>query len=322
MRLFLALLLAVGLTHSSNVSVCRAQAVATQAVAAKAPSAAPQVQTVATQTPAAGPQAPAPLLPDDPLLRGLDANLYMQTSAEYRAACYQAYNLALLKLKLAYAAAEKRDAANSDAAKRDARPMAVVMDLDETVLDNAGFQAFQLRSGIAYDQRLWDLWEERHSEHVALVPGAKEFILAAEEMKFQIFHISNRNDKFKAPAKAALARLGIPAASDDHLKFATTTSDKTARRAEVEAKANVVLYIGDNLRDFDDKFKSPKLEATSTPAELEAAIQTRKDAVDAERAKFGEKFILLPNPAYGEWTKPLGRGKRDLDRLAPQLKNP
>ena len=57
-------------------------------------------------------------------------------------------------------------------------------------------------------------------------------------------------------------------------------------------------------------------------AELEAAIQTRKAAVDTERTKFGEKFILLPNPAYGEWTKPLGRGKKDLDRLAPQLKNP
>lgn len=293
MRLLFALLLAVGLTNTSHLALVLAQA------------------------PAAGPQAPAPILPDDPLLRGLDANLYMQTSAEYRAACYQAYNLALLKLKLAYAAAE-----NLDADSRDPRPMAVVMDLDETVLDNGGFQAFQLRSGIAYDQRLWDLWEERHSEHLALVPGAKEFILAAEEMKFQIFHISNRNDKFKAPAKAALARLGIPAASDDHLKFATTTSDKTARRAEVEAKANVVLYIGDNLRDFDEKFKSPKLEPTSTPAELEAAIQTRKAAVDTDRAKFGEKFILLPNPAYGEWTKPLGRGKKDLDRLAPQLKNP
>lgn len=291
MRLLFALLLAVGLTNTSHLALVRAQA------------------------PAAGPQAPAPILPDDPLLRGLDANLYMQTSAEYRAACYQAYNLALLKLKLAYAAAENRDADS-----RDARPMAVVMDLDETVLDNAGFQAFQLRSGIAYDQRLWDLWEERHSEHLALVPGAKEFILAAEEMKFQIFHISNRNDKFKAPAKAALARLGIPAASDDHLKFATTTSDKTSRRAEVEAKANVVLYIGDNLRDFDEKFRSPKLEPTSTPAELEAAIQTRKAAVDTDRANFGEKFILLPNPAYGEWTKPLGRGKKDLDRLAPQIK--
>ena len=71
----------------------------------------------------------------------------MQSAAEYRACCYQASNLALFRLKEAVA-------------KKPEGKLAVVADLDETILDNAGFQAMQLRSNLAYDQRLWEIWEE------------------------------------------------------------------------------------------------------------------------------------------------------------------
>jgi len=258
------------------------------------------------------PEAPAPLVAEDPTLRGLDSNLYMQTSAEYRACCYQAYNLATLKMRLA--------CAETGNAKSGTKPPAIVMDLDETVLDNGGFQAMMLRSGIAYDQRLWDIWEEKHSAHLALVPGTKEFLLEAAKLGVQVFHVSNRNDKFRVQAKQALERLGVPVNRDEDLKLATTTSDKTARRQEIEKKYSVVLYVGDNLRDFDEKFRCPGLDK-GTDEELEAAIKSRKDRVDADRAAWGEKWIILPNPAYGEWAKPLGRGKRDLDRLAPTTAN-
>src|SRR5689334_18057736 len=89
-------------------------------------------------------QAIAPFKVESPPFRALDANLYMQISAEYRACCYQAYNLATIRLK-------ERHAALKDNGKKPA----VILDLDETVLDNAGFQAMLLRSGLAYDQRLW-----------------------------------------------------------------------------------------------------------------------------------------------------------------------
>ena len=251
-----------------------------------------------------GPTAPPTFKRDDPENRALDANLYMQSSAEYRACCLQAYNLAAVRLKQ-----------EVKGLKEGEKP-AVVMDLDETVLDNGGFQAMQIRSGLAYDQRLWDAWEEKGGDQVGLVPGAKDFIQKAGKLGVAVVYISNRNDKFRAQAKATLARLGLPAAGDDLLKLFTKTTDKTQRRAEAEKAYRVLLYVGDNLRDFDEEFRFGDLSKLEG-AELDKAIRARRDKVDARAADWGGKWVVLPNPAYGEWTKPLGRSKADFDRLVP-----
>lgn len=256
---------------------------------------------------AGAPAASASFREDEPRLRGLDANLYMQTSAEYRAACYQAYQLAGLRLNEALKA-------NASAGQK----FAVVMDLDETVLDNAGFQGWMLRNSTAFDQRLFDRWEQYGGDRVGLVPGAKEFILETEKLGITMVHISNRNDRFRETTKKVLERLGIPVMDDRNLKLSTTTSDKTARRKEVQETDgyNVLLFVGDNLRDFDERFKSPSLNPQSSAADLNNAIAKRKDQVDETKANWGTQWIVLPNPAYGEWTKPLGRGEKDIERLA------
>jgi 5'-nucleotidase (lipoprotein e(P4) family) len=263
---------------------------------------------VTGQPPAAKPNVRAfPF--EKPANRGLDANLYIQTSAEYRAACYQAYQLATLRLNEAIAKTQGASAAT--------RPkLAVVMDLDETVLDNSGFQSWMLRSNLAYDQRWFDRWEQYGGPLVNLVPGAKEFILHAEQNGVTIFHVSNRNDRYREFTKKVLTRLGIPIHNDQELKLSSTTSDKTARRREIETSGyQILLYVGDNLRDFDEQFRAPNLTTQATDTELDNANAARKLAVDQTRENFGTKWILLPNPAYGEWTKTLGRGDRDFDRL-------
>ncbi len=252
------------------------------------------------------PDAPVPFKRDDPENRALDANLYLQTSAEYRACCLQAYSTAISRLREEVGKLPKGQA----------KPPAVIMDLDETVLDNGAFQTKQLRSGLAYDQRTWDLWEEKGAAEVRLVPGAKEFILEAVKLKVAVIYISNRADRFKNQAKEALNLLGIPESNDDHWKLATSTTNKTERRIEVEKNFQVLLNIGDNLRDFDEQFRFSDL-GMATRADLEKAIQQRKAKVDAAAAAFGSKWIILPNPVYGEWTKPLGKGKADYDMLLP-----
>ena len=254
--------------------------------------------------------APLALAADNPIGRNLDASLYMQTSAEYRAACYQAYRLASLRLKEQLASDPK-----------EALKPAIVMDLDETVLDNGGFQAMMIRSGLAYDQRLWDLWEEKHGDRVGLIPGAKEFILAAEAAGVQVCHISNRNDLYRAQTKKVLERLGIPVRDEMQLQLATekTGSNKTSRRENVEKAYRVVLYVGDNLRDFDEKFRMEKFDPAK-PETIASGIEGRKKAVDGDRESFGTKWIILPNPAYGEWNKPMGKGSGDFQWLAPEKK--
>jgi len=255
-----------------------------------------------------GQDSPAPVAPpaykaEEPANRSLDANLYMETAAEYRASCYQAYNLATFRLK-------------ETLAKQKTGKFAVVMDLDETVLDNAGFQAMLLRSGLAWDERLWDAWEEHDSDRIGLIPGAREFIREAKKLGVSVIYVSNRSDKLREQTKKALKRLEISVEPDSLLKLSTGPSDKTARRQEAERDYTVLLYVGDNLRDFDEAFRCSKIE-NETSGEVERAIKARKDAVDKDPAVWGQKWIILPNPAYGEWMKPLGRGRSDFDRLVP-----
>lgn len=249
-------------------------------------------------------QAPRSFKADDPPHRNLDASLYMQTSAEYRALCYQAYNLAIERLKKVAGQSGK---------------FAVITDLDETVIDNSGFMAMQLRSGLAYDQRLWDDWEQNHPDKLALVPGAKEFISEADNHHVALFFISNRNDKFRAQTKYALGSLLGRPIGDEFLKLKTGASDKTARFNEVtSAGYSVLFYLGDNLRDFDETLKFRPV-VNDTDGELDAAVRDRKAAIDKDRLKIGVEWIILPNPAYGEWLQTaLGRGRRDLDRLVPE----
>jgi len=277
------------------------------------------IAVAAAVTSACGQQpAPAPVAaaaphvlpffkPEDPPGRSLDANLFVQTSAEYRACCLQAYNLA--SLRLAAAVAKSTALPNT---------LAVVLDLDETVLDNGAFQSMMIRSRLAYDQRLWDLWESEHWDKWELVPGAKEFILEAHKAGVHVVYISNRNEKFRPQTKQGLERLGLPLVDEAHLKLASDTSDKTARRMEAEKAHTVVLHVGDNLRDFDEAFRAPKLAPDADAAALAAAIRHRKDAVDRHAKEWGDRWIVIPNPIYGEWMKPLDRGLLDIDQLVPE----
>jgi len=241
-----------------------------------------------------------------PVFRGLDANLYMQTSAEYRALCYQTYQLAELRLKEAIRLAPQ-----------DGRKAIVVMDLDETVLDNDGFQTWMLRTGQAYEQAWFDRWEEFGGASVGLIAGAKEFILSAESLGVSVVHISNRSERHRESTKRTLEQLGIPIHHERELKLSTTTSDKTARRNEVEQKDNgrILLFVGDNLRDFDESFRSAAFGPEASSVELAQAITSRKAKVDETRSAWGTKWIVLPNPAYGEWFKPLGRGHQDMEQM-------
>lgn len=264
---------------------------------------------------ACGQEAAAPLggvRSEQPAFRSLDANLYIQTSAEYRAACYQAFQLATFRLQQSLQSARQNDGVKVT------RTPAVILDLDETVLDNRGFQTWMLHNSVSFDQSWFDRWEQAGGDQVTLVPGAKEFIVQAKQLGVKIVFISNRNERFREFTKATLQRLGVGIANDDELKLSTTTSDKTARRLEVVERDNchVLLNIGDNLRDFDESFRFPNLPPNATVQERRAAITNRQLLVDQAHASFGSQWIILPNPAYGEWTKPLGRGVHDLDLLS------
>jgi 5'-nucleotidase (lipoprotein e(P4) family) len=249
--------------------------------------------------------------PANPQERGLDANLWMQTSGEYRACCLQAYNLAQEKLRQKLKTLPK-----------EGKPAAVVMDLDETVFDNGGYETWLLRSGKAFTLASWKEWEKNHYQDVRLVPGAREFIESTEKAKLPVtvVYISNRTEENRAYTIKALEHVKLDTENiNQRLLLDTGTADKTDRRKEVAAKYRVLMLFGDNLRDFSEVFKAPKVDPSDVVGQNKAIAQ-RKQKVDQYQARWGDDWIILPNPAYGEWTKLVG--SRPLDNLRPKMKEP
>jgi 5'-nucleotidase (lipoprotein e(P4) family) len=244
-----------------------------------------------------------------PMSARLSGNLYMQNAAEYRACCYTIYQLAEKRL------AEKL-------AKLDPQPknLAIVMDLDETVVDNSAFQTYLYGNHLEYKDELWDIYEEQYHTDVRLIPGAKQFIETAEKAGVTVIYLSNRKEKFIDSTISALKRLGI---NDQNLRerlflkpLGETSSNKTARRAKVAEKYDVIMYFGDNLRDFSEDFKYDKIKLTdnSTPAECRTALDYRLEQADKNLAHWGDDWFVLPNSSYGDWDRQLGENPHALLR--------
>ena len=161
----------------------------------------------------------------NPQLRALDANLWQHTSAEYRACCLQTYALVTLQLLKKLAEAPK-----------EGKPLAVVMDLDETVLDNSAFQTALYRQGIPFSEESWRTWAKGFPEEVGLVPGALAFIKGAESRGVTMFYISNRDEEaLREATLTSLGNLKIDLGGmDKRLFLATTTRDKTDRFESVK----------------------------------------------------------------------------------------
>jgi 5'-nucleotidase (lipoprotein e(P4) family) len=258
---------------------------------------------------------------ESPPSRGLDANLYMQTSAEYRACCLQAFSWARKSLAEKFTqrirSSEKSPLAHpSKVASQSATPLkppAIILDLDETVFDNRAFQTKQIREGWAYSQVQWSQFEQHGGADVVAIPGAIEFLSYARSLGVQPVYITNRNANAHQQTLEILKRLQIEVPADLLLcADANTKSSKDSRRALVRERFDVLLLIGDNLRDFEDFFKYDGSQGAGP------GIEQRKATVDGHQAKFGHDWILLPNPAYGEWNKALGNGIDDAKLLSPQ----
>lgn len=235
----------------------------------------------------------------NPQERVLFANLYVQVAAEYQAVCAQIYGWAGERLRQRLAVRP-----------RDGRPPAVVMDLDETVFDNAGYQSYLDREKRDFSPATWETWERDHAAEVRLVPGAKPFIDLAESMGVAVVYLSNRLDKTRAGTVEALRHLGLGLAGiDDRLLLNTGSSDKGERRRLAAERYDVLMLVGDNLRDFSDEFTLPAPPAQDEEAQ-KRTLEERKIRAGRAAHHWGNDWIILPNPVYGDWDRLLGANPR------------
>lgn len=233
---------------------------------------------------------------------GLLAVLWVQRSAEYRAGALQAYRQATTNL--ARALADPDWTAALEQAEIDPQlPPAVIVDVDETVLDNSCYQARLIRDGDSYGPATWDPWVEEAC--APPVPGALEFCLEAARQGATVFYVTNRRAHLRAATRRNLALWGFPLRADlETVLPRTDERDKSGRRAQVAATHRVLLQVGDNAADFSALFDSVEARA-------------RDAAVTTYQAWWGERWILLPNPMYGAWEAALVDG--DYQRSPAEL---
>lgn len=212
------------------------------------------------------------------------SSLFMQTAAEYNALCYQAYNFA--KIRVDEALKSKSD-----------KPLAVITDIDETVLDNSPYAVHQALSGKDYDAASWNEWTSKAEANP--LPGSLDFFNYASAKGVIVFYITNRKEKERNATLSNLKKYNYPFADDTHLILRQSLSSKESRRQAVAEKYNIIMLIGDNLSDF-----STLWDNKSTPE--------RNKNVEQAQTDFGKKFIVLPNPNYGGWEDAIYDNKYNL----------
>lgn len=205
----------------------------------------------------------------------LQAVTWYQHSAEMEAIYIQSYNWAERIL---------RERLEPDAEK----PPAVVLDIDETVLNNSPQAAQQIIDGLPYSQEMWDEWCQL--KQAEALPGVVDFTRKAMEMGVEVFYISNRGIHLLDVTLGNLESAGLPNADADHVLLKTGSSAKDERRDRVRQSFEIVLMIGDNLGDFSGIFDE-RLDGSDS------------ENVLANAEHFGFDYIILPNPLYGGWEK-------------------
>lgn len=202
---------------------------------------------------------------------------FQQKAAEYRALCYQAYNIARLQLD------------NKLKSSR-AKSPAIMTDIDETILDNSPYQVHQSLQGKDYVPASWFQWTSLAEADT--VPGALHFLQYAASKGVEVFYVSNREERERGATLKNLEKYHFPFSDETHLMTRGASSSKVGRRKEIQGSHTILLYIGDNLDDLSGAFEKK-------------SVRARFEVTDSLHADFGNQFIVIPNPSYGSWENAL-----------------
>jgi len=201
------------------------------------------------------------------------ATLWYQTAAEMRAISYQTFAMAKMLFDM------DLTRGHSDKSR------AVVVDVDETVLDNSPYEAGLISQNYGYSKG----WQEWCAAGEAWpLPGAVSFLKYVDSRGGAVFYVSNRKERDRQGTMKNLKAMGFPQVRDERVLLRSETSDKEPRRQHIREKYRIVLLMGDNLNDFASVF-------------AHKGVQERFAEVDKMKDQFGTRFLVLPNPMYGEW---------------------
>ena len=231
----------------------------------------------------------------------LDGIAWVQTSAEYAGITRQTYRAAIDRLeqarldpKWSAIPAQAKVLSTMPADAKQKSP-AVIIDVDETVLDNSGYQAALIERGESYSPESWDEWAK--AQCAEAIPGAKTFLDICRASDVTVFFVTNREAKVESSTRANLEACGLIMPDDPDTILSKRErdrwgSDKQPRREFVAKHYRVLLLIGDDFNDFVWAGKNPTAEDRRTLAE-------------EYEEHWGTKWFVLPNPSYGGWERAL-----------------
>ena len=216
------------------------------------------------------------------------STVWFQKSAEAKALYYQGFNLAKLRVEeFVKISGEK--------------PKAVVVDIDETMVDNSQFQGKSIERGEGYTSEFWAEWS--NLAKAKALPGAVEFTKFCDSIGVQVVYISNRKVQELEKTMKNMDSLGFAFVNAENYLLKEETSGKEERRKITMEKYDIILLLGDNLNDFSDVFEH-------------RGDDWGVSIVEEYRNEFGKRFIVFPNPMYGEWEKSIYGKQKGLTEEA------
>lgn len=208
------------------------------------------------------------------------AMAWRQTAAEYRALYHQGFNLARLRIEMALATS-----------REDSRPLAIITDVDETVLLANDYWGYLIEQGQDFfDDASWDRWVAQNRGVAS--PGALNFLNFCVANDVEIFYVTNRDqgDNTVELALANLNAVGFPSVDSAHLRVLRESSNKELVQQEIRESFDVVVLLGDNLNDFARRYYSTD-------------VDQRLGLMEEDRNRYGRDYILFPNPTDGHWIR-------------------
>jgi acid phosphatase len=247
---------------------------------------------------------------DPPASDLLNAVLWMQRSVEFKASALTAFALARIRLDQALADPTWTGAPREQTGAYQSLPPAVILDVDETILDNSGYQAWMALEGTTFDPKTWNAYVNTVTS--LAVPGALEFARHADRKGVKVFYVSNRTAEEEPATRRNLEKLGFPMGGGVDTMLMTRKqpdwgSAKGTRRAFVAKSYRVLLNVGDNLGDFVDEYRGTEAE--------------RLQVLEQHRERWGREWIVIANPAYGSFeSAPFGHDFKLSDGERRRLK--
>lgn len=219
---------------------------------------------------------------------------WVQNSAEFKALAYQAFNMAKLRWDMDIQKDKK----------------CVIVDVDETIMDNSAFNAGLIGKDYGYENSTWKEWCNDMS--AIAIPGAVDFLNHVVKTGGDVFYITNRkaqpekNMDLTEVTMKNLKALGFPQIDEKHMLLRTGTPKKQPRRDRVTKMGyRIVLIMGDNLADFAARFDGQTMDE-------------RNAAVESVKEQFGNLFIVVPNPIYGNWESAVYGGGKWYEKTAKE----